>query len=630
MVLLMIFTLLPVSPGGITARAGTSVTITYQSSDVVMGSVSPTQEVIINSPDVFATGSSAAANPGYHFVNWTDDAYGVSTEAAFVPKPKDGYFYAAAIYTANFAPNTYNVAFNANGGTGEDMGNQFFTYGESQSLYPNLFQLKGYVFTGWNTNKDGSGTMYADGAEVKNLTQSVGGTVNLYAQWAPESYLMTAKPTSLTFADTVVGNTPPEAQEITVTNTGNTNLIIPFNPDAIAEAADFSVFPEYTSDVVRPGETVMISVRPNAGLVVGDYNENFTIKDSTEKFNTLTVSLHYTVLSTENAPLNLTETKEEDTLAADQNVIYASPANASESDAEIEYCDMSVGKDTATLSDAKESQHFAPGKSQKMKSFTWNGVTYTKWKVFYTDDTMTCKYIYVMHNQAWDITFNGNGGTAGTASAKTDEDGYLTSLPAASRSGYTFAGWYTESTGGTQVSKNTQFTSSATLYAHWTFAGGTPGDTGSTGGSGSIPSHAVSTGTWQQDSTGYWYRYTDGTWPANEWKEINGKWYHFNENGYMQTGWILDNGKWYYLDGSGAMVTGYFHAPDDHWYYFWADGSMAVGDVTIEGKTHYFNDQYPAEPTYEYDPDKGTWVPNGNPDLPYGAEKEQTQKEQTQ
>ena len=43
-------------------------------------------------------------------------------------------------------------------------------------------------------------------------------------------------------------------------------------------------------------------------------------------------------------------------------------------------------------------------------------------------------------------------------------------LPTATRNGYIFDGWYTESTGGTQVTSSTKVTASSdhTLYAHWT------------------------------------------------------------------------------------------------------------------------------------------------------------------
>ena len=65
------------------------------------------------------------------------------------------------------------------------------------------------------------------------------------------------------------------------------------------------------------------------------------------------------------------------------------------------------------------------------------------------------------------ITFDANGGTVGTASAKTNPDGKLSTLPTPSRSGYSFTGWYTAASGGTQVTTTTVFTENTTIYALW-------------------------------------------------------------------------------------------------------------------------------------------------------------------
>jgi uncharacterized repeat protein (TIGR02543 family) len=77
--------------------------------------------------------------------------------------------------------NYYLVHFDANGGTGT-MADQQFNLSERKALTDNSFTREGYVFTGWNTESDGSGTSYADGAIVIDLA-SLGETVTLYAQW---------------------------------------------------------------------------------------------------------------------------------------------------------------------------------------------------------------------------------------------------------------------------------------------------------------------------------------------------------------------------------------------------------------------------------------------------------------
>ena len=78
---------------------------------------------------------------------------------------------------------TYDVVFNANGGTGS-MEKQRFVYNANPTaLSKNIFTRDGYVFIGWNTKDDGTGTAYADKEKVQNLTDVAGGTVTLYAQW---------------------------------------------------------------------------------------------------------------------------------------------------------------------------------------------------------------------------------------------------------------------------------------------------------------------------------------------------------------------------------------------------------------------------------------------------------------
>ena len=76
------------------------------------------------------------------------------------------------------------------------------------------------------------------------------------------------------------------------------------------------------------------------------------------------------------------------------------------------------------------------------------------------------------------ITFNGNGGTPSAGTMST-AGGKLTSLPTATRSGsYSFDGWYTAASGGTQITTAYVFSANTTVYAHWTY-------TSSGGGGGS-------------------------------------------------------------------------------------------------------------------------------------------------
>lgn len=70
--------------------------------------------------------------------------------------------------------------------------------------------------------------------------------------------------------------------------------------------------------------------------------------------------------------------------------------------------------------------------------------------------------------RSYTATFNGNGGDTPSPSTITKTyDSELGTLPTCSRTGYTFLGWYTASSGGTKISSTTKITGTVTYYAQW-------------------------------------------------------------------------------------------------------------------------------------------------------------------
>ena len=83
------------------------------------------------------------------------------------------------------------------------------------------------------------------------------------------------------------------------------------------------------------------------------------------------------------------------------------------------------------------------------------------------------------------ITFDAKGGTLTATELHTDKTGKLASLPAATRDGYTFDGWFTAETGGEKVTTEKTFNANITLYAHWT------AKSSSSSGGGGVTKYAV-------------------------------------------------------------------------------------------------------------------------------------------
>lgn len=76
---------------------------------------------------------------------------------------------------------------------------------------------------------------------------------------------------------------------------------------------------------------------------------------------------------------------------------------------------------------------------------------------------------------------------------------------------------------------------------------------------------------WVKNTVGWWYRYKDGSWPADCCVDL--RWsqgidtFCFNKRGYMVTGWQKIGGKWYFFDEkSGAMKKGWIFW-DGSWFY---------------------------------------------------------------
>jgi uncharacterized repeat protein (TIGR02543 family) len=78
----------------------------------------------------------------------------------------------------------------------------------------------------------------------------------------------------------------------------------------------------------------------------------------------------------------------------------------------------------------------------------------------------TCYAQWTVNN--YTVTFNANGGTGVTPSVTKEYNTTIGVLPIPTRAGYTFDGWFTAASGGTEVSAATVVTGDAICYAQWT------------------------------------------------------------------------------------------------------------------------------------------------------------------
>ena len=83
-----------------------------------------------------------------------------------------------------------------------------------------------------------------------------------------------------------------------------------------------------------------------------------------------------------------------------------------------------------------------------------------------------CKIIY--REPRWTVVLDAKGGEFADGvinRMSVFNSKAVGALPAASRNRYSFLGWFTAASGGTQVSEKTKVTADATYYAHWQYVG---------------------------------------------------------------------------------------------------------------------------------------------------------------
>ena len=101
------------------------------------------------------------------------------------------------------------------------------------------------------------------------------------------------------------------------------------------------------------------------------------------------------------------------------------------------------------------------------------------------------------------------------------------------------------------------------------------------------PAPTPKVGEWKWDGRGWWYRYEDGSFPADAVLVIDGVTYRFDAAGYVRTGWVFEGGQWFYHAASGAQVSGWVLSGVSWYYLEPATGAMATGWVQV-GATWYY------------------------------------------
>lgn len=251
------------------------------------------------------------------------------------------------------------------------------------------------------------------------------------------------------------------------------------------------------------------------------------------------------------------------------------------------------------------------------------GYNFSKWSNGSTINPMTVSRITanthitpVFVLKSYTVTWNPNGGTVEPTSTTKTHGSTLGTLPTPTRAAdaqytYTFKGWFTAATGGTQVSASTTVTGNVTYYAQWT--ANIRSYTATFNGNGGTPS---------QSSSSFYYNETLGTLPTVTRTGYTFKGWSTSANGPVNvstttkvTGdvtyyaiWQINSYTLTVTAGTGGTVSGSgtynygatatLKATPSAGYHFvkWSDGNTnASRTVTVTGNATY-------TATFEQDP----------------------------
>ena len=362
-----------------------------------------------------------------------------------------------AVENLEYKQNT--VTFDSNTGAGY-MAPQTIQAGSSAILYSNTFSKTGHIFTGWNTQADGSGTAYANGANFNMGADSV----TLYAQWQNNSF-------------TISFNSNGGTAVATVTKDYGTQIAAPTAPAKTGYAFAGWYTDSGLNTAVSWPHTVVADATFYAKWTVKSYIITFNANGGNGSMGNQSVDFGATVTLSEN---NYSRTGYSfagwNTQADGNGTAYADKASYGPMGtanvtlyaqwAPKQYTitfNTAGGSSVAPITQAYGSA-VTPPAAPTRPGYVFGG-WYPQVPAFMPAEDLVCVAQWEANQHT--ISFMTNGGTS--IDPITDKDSTEVSAPTApTRDGYTFAGWFADEELAQAVSWPHTIAANVTFYAKWT------------------------------------------------------------------------------------------------------------------------------------------------------------------
>lgn len=301
-----------------------------------------------------------------------------------------------------------SIVFNANGGSGS-MSPQPATYGVATTLSSVAFSKPGYSFDGWAKSSGGS-AVYSNGASVTiSRSDATNDVLTLFAKWVAKTYTLTINPNGGTYG----GSSGSTTKQVVYDGSQNNNI-------------GTATRDHYTFSGWYAGGTMVFGA--GGRYVAGSF---WSVNGTWQNDGGLTVSANWSP------------------------VTYTVTFNAN------------GGSGGTTVSGTYGSSLTAPSVSR-------SGYTFAGWSPSVPSTiTGNATYTAQWNANSYTVTFDPNGGTVDTTSKSYRYGSSYSDMPTPTRLGdstvtWSFAGWWTDAVGGTQITSSTSVTASnRTFYAHW-------------------------------------------------------------------------------------------------------------------------------------------------------------------
>lgn len=402
---------------------------------------------------------------GYTFKGWSGTGITGLLETVTIPKGQTG----ERSYSANWEKITYDITYDLGGGT--NAVNNPSTYDvESNDVTLAAPTRNGYTFEGW-TGTDITGTS-------KNVTISKGSTGKreYTANWKVITYQITydldggevetANKSEYTIESEAFTLTNPTKKGYTFTGWSGTDITD--NADTITIAQGTTGDKSYQANWSIDTYTITYDLdggtnnayNPSSYQVT---DSDITLKSPEKKGHSFegwklngTGELLTTVTISSGSTGNLSYTAI--WKKVNYTVTFDSQGGSSVSETGADYQETITKPEDPT----KTGYTFDGWFKESACTNVWNFDTDV------VEETMTLYAKWTINE--YTATFNANGGeSVSPETIKKNYDEALGELPTATRTGYTFDGWYTKAVDGDKIDIDTKMPADgATYYAHWT------------------------------------------------------------------------------------------------------------------------------------------------------------------